>query len=127
MNNLNLFKFIKFCLVGFSGMIIDFSVTYLLKEKVKISKYLANATGFILAASSNYILNRIWTFQSKNSNIINEYSNFILIAIIGLGINTLVLWFFTDKLKKNFYISKILAVIVATLWNFLANSFFTFN
>jgi len=127
MNNLNFFKFIKFCLVGFSGILIDFSTTYLLKEKLKISKYLANASGFILAASSNYALNRIWTFHSKNSNIINEYSSFVLISIIGLGINTLVLWILTDKLKKNFYFSKIIAVIAATFWNFLANSLFTFN
>jgi len=127
MNNLNFLKFIKFCLVGFSGLIIDFATTYLLKEKVKIPKYIANASGFILAASSNYVLNRIWTFHSKNSNIINEYSSFILISIIGLGINTLVLWIFNDKLKKNFYFSKIIAVFTATFWNFLANSFFTFN
>ena len=51
-----LWKFLKFCIVGSSGMIIDFGTTWLLKEKVKINKYLANSTGFILAATSNYLI-----------------------------------------------------------------------
>ena len=127
MNNINILKFIKFCLVGASGVILDFGVTYLLKEKFKIQKYIANACGFIIAASSNYALNRVWTFQSQNSNIINEYGHFILISIIGLGINTLILWALVSKWKKNFYTSKIIAVIITTFWNFLANILFTFN
>ncbi|MCL1932749.1 MAG: GtrA family protein, partial [Candidatus Azobacteroides sp.] len=55
-------KLLKFCVVGFSGMIIDFGTTWFLKEKIKINKYIANSCGFILAASSNYFWNRIWTF-----------------------------------------------------------------
>jgi len=50
-----LVKFLKFCLIGLSGMLIDFGTTWLLKEKLRINKYFANSTGFILAATSNYI------------------------------------------------------------------------
>lgn len=59
-----LLKFIKFCAVGGSGIIIDFGLTYMCKEMIKINRYLANAIGFITAATSNYVLNRIWTFES---------------------------------------------------------------
>ncbi len=120
-------KFIKFCVVGLSGLIIDFGTTYLCKEKLKIQKYISNAIGFILAASSNYFFNRIWTFQSHNPQIVVEYSKFLAISIIGLGINSLILWIFVSKLKINFYISKFFAIAVVTIWNFLANAFFTFN
>ncbi|OQC33736.1 MAG: GtrA-like protein [Bacteroidetes bacterium ADurb.Bin057] len=48
-------KFIKFCVVGASGMVVDFGVTWILKEKLKVNKYIANSTGFILAATSNYV------------------------------------------------------------------------
>jgi putative flippase GtrA len=35
-----LLKFIKFCAVGGSGVIVDFSLTYLCKEKFRLNKYL---------------------------------------------------------------------------------------
>ena len=48
-----LLKFVKFCLVGFSGIFIDFGITYFLKEVAKVQQYVANAIGFSLAATSN--------------------------------------------------------------------------
>ena len=69
-------KFLKFCVVGASGMLIDFGITWLLKERIKVNKYVANSTGFILAATSNYILNRIWTFQSNDPQIASQYISF---------------------------------------------------
>jgi putative flippase GtrA len=126
-DNILLLKFIKFCAVGFSGMVIDFGTTWLLKEKVRVNKYIANSTGFILAATSNYIWNRLWTFQSENSQIAFEYLSFIIISVIGLGINNLVIFIFCDKLKINFYFSKLIAIGVVTIWNFIMNYFITFR
>jgi putative flippase GtrA len=122
-----LLKFLKFCAVGFSGMLIDFGTTWLLKEKVRVNKYIANSTGFILAATSNYIWNRLWTFQSENSQITFEYLSFIIISVIGLGINNLVIFIFSDKLKFNFYFSKLIAIGVVTIWNFIMNYLITFQ
>lgn len=122
-----LLKFIKFCAVGGSGVIVDFGITYLCKEKLKVNKYVSNSIGFLVAASSNYILNRIWTFDSRNQNISNEYFCFILVSIVGLFINNLTLWGIHGKMKYNFYLSKIGAIGVATLWNFVANYTFTFS
>lgn len=119
-------QFIKFVIVGFSGLFVDFGFTYLFKEKARLQKYLANALGFMLAASTNYFLNRIWTFQSENPQILVEYSEFILISFIGLGLNTLILWLIISRLKWNFYLSKLFAIGFVTLWNFFANAFFTF-
>ncbi len=121
-----LMKFLKFGVVGFSGLFVDFGLTYLFKEKFHIQKYVANAIGFMSAATSNYILNRIWTFQSENPNVAFEYTEFILIALIGLAINTLILWMLVSKWQMNFYLSKILAIAVVTIWNFFANLMVTF-
>jgi putative flippase GtrA len=104
-NAILVWKFLKFCIVGSSGMLIDFGTTWLLKEKVKINKYIANSAGFILAATSNYLLNRLWTFHSDNSRVVTEYLSFILISIIGLGINNGVVYLLTEKMKLNFYLS----------------------
>lgn len=122
-----LLKFIKFGIVGFSGLFVDFGFTYICKEILKIQKYISNAIGFTLAASSNYYLNRIWTFKSTDPEIFVEYSEFIIISLIGLGINTLILWIIVTKFKLNFYLSKVFAIAVVTVWNFLANAFITFS
>ena len=116
----------KFCVVGLSGMVIDFGTTWILKEKVKINRYIANTCGFILAASSNYLFNRLWTFESQSKDIAAEYVSFFAIALVGLGINNLVLWFLSDKKNHHFYLSKIIATGVVTLWNFGMNFVFTF-
>jgi len=120
------FKFLKFCAVGLSGLFIDYGITYLLKEKLNVQKYLANGCGFITAASSNYVLNRIWTFQSYNPEILFEYSSFFVISLIGLSINTFILWIVIKKYKINFYLAKFVAILVTTLWNFFANYLYTF-
>ena len=118
-------KLIKFVCVGFSGLIIDFSITYVLKEFLKINKYISNSVGFTIAASSNYLLNRIWTFSSDNPRVFVEYASFIVISVIGLGINNLFLYLLHKKLK--FYPAKLFAIVITTGWNFLANYFITFN
>ncbi len=120
-------KFLKFGAVGFTGVFIDFGITWIVKEKLKVQKYVANAIGFTTAASSNYFLNRIWTFESTNPRVMVEYTEFIIISLIGLGINTLVLWLLVSRFKMNFYVAKIFAIAVVTLWNFFANAFITFN
>jgi len=119
-------KFIKFCLVGFSGVMVDFGFTFLGKEILKIQKYISNALGFSIAASTNYMLNRIWTFNSHNPNITLEFTRFFIIALIGLGINLLIVWSMSGKLKVNFYLSKLVATIIVTAWNFLINAYYTF-
>jgi putative flippase GtrA len=119
-------KFIKFCIVGATGVGVDFGFTYISKEILKIPKYIANAIGFIAATTTNYYFNRIWTFHSQDPEIFTEYFLFFFVSIVGLAINTFVLWVFVSKWGKKFYLSKLYAIGVASIWNFLANAFITF-
>ena len=121
-----LVKFIKFGLVGFSGVFVDFGITYFCKEVLKFQKYLANAIGFTVAASTNYIFNRTWTFHSQNPQVVLEFTRFFIIALIGLGINSTIIWLMNGKFKVNFYLSKLVATVIVTGWNFLINAYFTF-
>ncbi|MCF8233466.1 MAG: GtrA family protein [Bacteroidales bacterium] len=121
-----LIKFLKFGLVGFSGLFVDYGFTFLFKEILKVQKFVANSIGFTLAATSNYFLNRVWTFQSTNPDIAVEYTEFLVISLIGLVINNLILWLMLRTFKWNFYLCKLFAIGVVTIWNFLANALFTF-
>jgi len=119
-------KFWKFGAVGALGVLIDFSFTWLFKEQLKVQKYVANSIGFTFGATSNYFLNRWWTFQSNNPELAMEYSRFLLVSVMGLGMNTVIIWFLVSKRKRNFYTSKLFAMGLVTFWNFFVNLMFTF-
>lgn len=87
-------KIIKFCLLRGTGMVLDFTLTYELKEKIKIHRYVANATCFVCAASSNFLLNRYWTFEIRSPEVYQQFGSFILFSVVGLGINSFFLYFF---------------------------------
>ena len=123
-------KFIKFGIVGASGMVVHGGVLYLCKEIFFLNPFVANTIGFVTAATTNYILNRIWTFRSKE--VAMEYMKFILVSVIGLGINNGTLWLTGRMLPTwnddwRFYILWVFAVGVTTLWNFFGNMLFTFR
>ncbi len=126
------FKFLKFGVVGASGMVVHFGVLYLCKEILHLNPFVANTIGFITAATTNYILNRIWTFRSKEKQVGVEYMKFILVSVVGLGINNGTLWLTGHLLPAwnedwRFYILWVFAVGVTTLWNFFGNMLFTFK
>lgn len=125
-------KFLKFGAVGASGMAVHFGVLFLCKEVLSINPYVANTIGFITAATTNYILNRIWTFRSHEKQVGVEYLKFILVSVVGLGINNGTLWLAGRLLPSwnddwRFYILWVVAVGVTTLWNFFGNLIFTFR
>jgi putative flippase GtrA len=130
-------KFLKFGIVGASGAVIDFGLTALCKGILGIPELLANAIGFTLAATSNYYLNRVWTWKSKSKDVGIEYAKFFFVSLIGLGLNSLIVFLLKDisiiprfintTLDWDFWIAKIIATAIVMVWNFLANNFFTFR
>ena len=120
-------RMFRFGLTGFSGLLIDFSVTYFLKEKISINKYLANATGFTCAVISNFFLNKYWTFHAQASKPVDQFFLFISISIAGLCINSGIIMLLVNKIKTRFYFSKAVAICVVFAWNFFMNNYITFS
>lgn len=130
-------RFIRFGIVGTSGFAIDFAITALLYEVFAFSIVAATGVGFCFGATSNYILNRAWTWRSKDPNIKAEYAKFLGVALIGLGIHYVVLLWSMSVVGLDFSIfgfgvnndwtSKLVATGVVLVWNFLANNFYTFK
>ncbi|WP_083936605.1 GtrA family protein [Arcticibacter svalbardensis] len=119
-------KIFLFGFVGLIGMCIDFGLTWLFKEKLGVNKYAANTIGFSVAVVNNFILNYIWTFQPEDKNIQIFFLKFLLFAVIGLGINNLIIYFFNEKILVPFYFSKVLAIGIVFIWNFTTNNFLNF-
>ncbi len=119
-------QFFKFGVVGFCGLVIDFAVTYLLKDHLQINQYLANAIGFALAVINNYLLNKSWTFKNRDKNHAQQFARFALIALIGLGLNSLCI-LGLQQLQIPFYLAKFMAIAIVFVWNFVANATITFK
>jgi putative flippase GtrA len=121
-----LMKLVKYGVVGGFGVALDFSLTYLAKEKLRLNPYVANAIGFSVATCINFFLNRIWTFRSHDPAILGQFGYFALAAIIGLGLNTLLLRWLYQRWKVPFYVAKLISTGVVVIWNFVINAFYTF-
>ena len=127
MTNPLLYKVIKFATVGFLSFILDMIVTYTGKEKFKLNQYVANTISFFFAASFNFALNRLWTFQSNDTHVDTQAIKFFASMTVGLGIATVVIYILNEKFGLNFYISKIIAVAVVMVWNFTINNLLVFT
>lgn len=120
-------KFIKFGIVGVSGVVVDFGVTWVCKEKLRLNQYVANSTGFMFAVLSNYFLNRWWTFHSQDPAIVMQFGKFLLVALVGLALNNGIIYLLNERNNMKFYTAKLVATGVVMLWNFGANYMFTFH
>jgi putative flippase GtrA len=120
-----IFQVIRFGIVGMLGMVIDFSITWFFKEKAAFNKLVANAMGFSGAVIFNFFLNRSWTFHVDSGNNSTQFMRFVIVSLAGLAMNTLIVYLLTEK-KVNFYISKLIAILIVFVWNYTANRFFTF-
>ncbi len=121
------YKFFKFGLVGVSGTAVDFGVTSILKELLGVNKFLANSIGFLVAATTNFFLNRRWTFKSTEAEVWQQYIKFLSVSLVGMLISNAIIYLCESCWGINFYVSKVIATLVVLFWNFVGNLFFTFK
>ncbi|MBB5636436.1 dolichol-phosphate mannosyltransferase [Pedobacter cryoconitis] len=122
-----LLAFIKFGITGACGLIIDFSLTWFFKDELNFNKFLANGIGFSVAVICNYIINRNWTFKDNKSKSGLQFTAFFTVSLIGLLLNSAIIFLLNNMFSVNFYISKAAAIFIVFFWNFSANYFFVFK
>jgi putative flippase GtrA len=120
-------KFIRFCIVGFLSFIVDFSLTYICKEKLHWNKYIANTTGFLTSSIVNFVLNRIWAFNSKDEQMTKQAVLFAISTVAGLVLGNGMVYLFADLLGIHFYIAKLISIAVMMIWNFTFNDLVIFK
>jgi putative flippase GtrA len=120
-------ELVKFGMVGCSGLVIDFAITYFFKDYIRINKFAANTLGFSVAVANNYLINRFWTFKSSNERMGPQFLKFILVSIIGLAINTVCIYAMQQWGQLSFYPAKFFAIAIVFSWNYTINAFITFK
>lgn len=112
----------RYLFVGGTAFVVDFGLLAALTELFGIPYYISAAAGFIGGLTVNYVLSIIWVFdsaaKSKRDRMV-EFLVFAIIGVVGLGLNALIIWFFTEKIGIHYMISKIISTITVFVWNFL--------
>lgn len=122
-------RFIQFCLVGLSGVVVDMGVLYLLSDASTLNLPLTRSKIIAaeLAIINNFLWNDLWTFrdisrlQPGKRQRIKRLIKFNIICLAGLLLNVLLLNIFFNIFGLNKYLANFLAIACVTLWNFWFN------
>jgi dolichol-phosphate mannosyltransferase len=119
-------KFVKFCLVGLSGVLVDMSALFVLNDSrffgfgVIMSKFIAVE----LAIVNNFAWNDRWTFRSaagRPHSIMSRFFKFNLICSAGLVLSLSLLYILNRRLGINVYVANLVAIVFTTIVNFWLN------
>ncbi|MCH7840179.1 MAG: GtrA family protein, partial [Planctomycetes bacterium] len=92
----NCWTFIKYSIVGAAVTIIDVAGFTGLLRYTDLSRNLSATVSFVAAVINNYTFNRLWTYKSHDSKISKQFTKFLIVSIIGLGLNLFFLWVFSN-------------------------------
>ncbi len=121
-------QFFRYGIVGGFAFMVDFASLYCFTEYLGIYYLTSAALAFILGLITNYLLSIIWVFKSRT--IQNRYIEFLVfgaIGAVGLVLNELIIWFFTEKVALHYMMSKLISTAIVYLWNFFIRKFMLFR
>jgi dolichol-phosphate mannosyltransferase len=122
-------RFIRFGVVGLSGVFIDMAILYLLHTTLGLpltrSKILAAETAIV----NNFIWNDSWTFADVSQRQqgwgprLKRFLKFNLVCLAGLVLNVLILNIVYNGIfgQRWAYLANLIAIAAVTIWNFWLN------
>lgn len=114
-------QFAKFGVVGVIATVIDFGVLIALTELGGWDPVLSAAVSFVVSVIINYAASMRFVFTRREDlSRSAELAIFIVLSVIGLGINEVLMWAGTTALDLNYVLVKVAATAVVMLWNFFS-------
>ncbi|MFH1551988.1 MAG: GtrA family protein [bacterium] len=138
-------QFSRFVVIGFMNTGIDFAILNLLMWWTGIYSgkgiILINIVSFLVAVTNSYFWNKLWVFKANKVKlddrikVINQFLRFAIVTLIGLAINTSIIFIITTFIPPFFGLSKEIwanlakagATSISLLWNFTGYKFIIFK
>ncbi|MBU5317629.1 GtrA family protein [Clostridium bornimense] len=115
----------KFGIIGVLAFVIDYGIMILLTEVFNINYLISSGISFTISVIFNYICSMKYVFVGRDDiSKEKEFIIFVILSVIGLGINQLVMWLMVDKLGMFYAIVKLFATAVVMVWNFVTRKIF---
>ena len=121
----NWVQLVKFCIVGAVGYVLNLAV-YAALIHVGLHYLLAATCSFLVAVTSNYTWNRIWTFRDRRAGVAAQGMRFFAVAVASLGANLVVLHVLVT-LGADKLLAQATAIVLVTPLNFVGNKLWSFR
>ncbi len=122
----NWIQLAKFCAVGTSGYGVNLAVYSLLLNWANLHYAAAATCSFLVAATSNYTLNRHWTFRDQRGHVGIQGLRFLIVSVTVYGANLSVLSALVAA-GVGKIVSQAAAIILVTPLNFVGNKLWSFR
>jgi len=121
----------RFYTVGASGFVINYLISILFTGGISDLWYLhANIIGITISMTTNFILNKIWTFEDKDFSTkatIKQYSKFVGFSTLGAIVQLAMVFSLVEWHQMTYPLALFLAVATAAFSNFILNKKWTFK
>ena len=120
-------RFLRFGLVGLSGLAVDMTVLYLFFDVLGFGLTRSAIAAAEVAIINNFFWNDRWTFgdfakqQRQWKMVIKRFLKFNIVCVMGLILKILLLNVFFGVFGINAYLANLMAIAIVTFWNFWIN------
>ena len=121
----NLRQLFRYCVVGATGYAVNL-IAFLVADQAT-TYTVAFAIAFVLAATSNFALNRLWTFSVSHGVTHHQYVRFLIVSGVALCLDLAVLRALVETGTLAKVPAAALAILVAMPISFLGNKLWTFQ
>jgi len=116
------FRFIKFSLVGLSGILVNLAFLFLLTEVVGFSYIWSAIFASVISITNNYTWNYLWTFRDKKTGLIQGWFQYLIMAGIASWLYLLLLILLTETLGIWYMLSATIAILVTFVLRYFVAS-----
>ena len=117
-------QILKFGLVGGTAFVIDYVLLCFCTEFLHMHYLISSIISFTVSVIFNYILSIKWIFDVKKKQDVKDFVIFIILSVIGLGINSLIMYVMVEKFGVYYMLSKIVSTAVVMVYNFITRKIF---
>lgn len=121
-----LIKLVKFGMTGVANTLVDY-VVFLLLVALGLDVYFSQCCSFVAGMLNSYLINRRWTFQTKQRFFSLQIVKFVLSNLSVLAVSMILLRLFMDVVGWSIPLAKLAAVCITMGINFLVSRLWVFR